>query len=152
MLPGAQTPSFGPGLDLLHRRRSTAFPPRRTFSSPSRLWSMAPRLWSTPSRLWSTPPRLWSTPSRLWPLVHTTSPLVHGTSLQRPLFMSYSGFKQASHLAQVLSGVSVKPPVPLPSSPPPQLRRGRSAGLDPAHLGPQGLGGGHVAALKHPVI
>ena len=31
---------------------------------------------------------------------------------------------------------------PPPAPPPAQLRRGRSAGLDPAHLGPQGLGGG----------
>ena len=30
---------------------------------------------------------------------------------------------------------------PPPAPPPAQLRRGRSAGLDPAHLGPQGLGG-----------
>ena len=42
-----------------------------------------------------------------------------------------------------------KDPPPAPS--PAQLRRGRSAGLDPAHLGPQGLGG-HVTALKHPVF
>ena len=40
---------------------------------------------------------------------------------------------------------------PPPAPPPPQLRRGRSAGLNPAQLGPQGLGG-HVTALKHPVF
>jgi len=46
----------------------------------------------------------------------------------------------------------LKPPAEPAVLPPAQLRRGRSAGLDPAHLGPQGLGGGHVAALRHPVI
>ena len=40
---------------------------------------------------------------------------------------------------------------PPPAPPPPQLRV-RSAGLNPAQLGQQGLGGGHVMALKHPVF
>ena len=39
---------------------------------------------------------------------------------------------------------------PPPAPPPAQLRRGRSAGFDPAHLGPQGLGGGPCGGSETP--